>query len=842
MRSKLFFIVFILSFLSFSHFYIYSENSQLQKIDKWLVLGPAQIPGVEKEVLKNEKSILKFNFIPLSLMRPLKGERVEWLGNKKLYWRVLENPRFSSSKTQILYFATYIENFKWLQTKLLIENIDVPISIFLDGNLIETSKSGNKISAGLNLINTKHILILKVVLPKDKSFKLSAFLENKKPFGNEISLTPYHRLNKENILNIKNVRKTAVSPDGKLVAVFLTQIEEKRVEKQSWVEVLSTQNGRTLFSSKNFAKIKGFKWLNDSISFSYIKTKKEISSVFIYNLNNNRQKCLIREIKNLSTLWWANNNSFFIYSVYTQRKDKEGYRNIKEIIDRAEFSGRKYSMYIYYINGGVTHKISDFEENFESVFISPDSKKVLFMKEISDNKNRPYHKFVSYLFYVNRFHIKRLIESNWLYNVSWSPDSRKLLILGGPSSFKGIGNKLKKDIIPNDYDIQAFLYDLNTKKAEPISKDFNPSIDFASWNSFNKNIYFCSTDGSYTRIFKFSPKKRIFKRINTPVEVVRAVSFSKLKNIAVYWGSGCSEPFKLYKLNLSSGKSVVLKDYNKKEFKYVKLGKVENWNFKTKEGKTIIGRIYYPLNFDKNKKYPCIVYYYGGTSPVTRDFGGRYPKNWYAAKGYIVYVLQPSGAIGFGQEFSSIHVNDWGEVTSKEIIYGVKELIRCHKYIDPKRIGAIGASYGGFLTQYLAAQTDIFSAFISHAGISSLTSYWGVGDWGYDYSGVATANSFPWNRKDIYVGHSPLYMADRINKPLLLLHGAIDNNVPPGESYQMFAALKLLEKEVALVTFNGEQHFIMGYKKRVQWMRTIIAWFDKWLKDEPEHWDYMYKK
>jgi len=298
----------------------------------------------------------------------------------------------------------------------------------------------------------------------------------------------------------------------------------------------------------------------------------------------------------------------------------------------------------------------------------------------------------------------------------------------------------------------------------------------------------------------------------------------------------------LYKLNLSSGKSVVLKDYNKKEFKYVKLGRVENCNFKSKEGKTIIGRIYYPVNFDKNKKYPCIVYYYGGTSPVTRDFGGRYPKNWYAAKSYIVYVLQPSGAIGFGQKFSSIHVNDWGKVTSKEIIYGVKELIRCHKYIDAKRIGAIGASYGGFLTQYLATQTDIFSAFVSHAGISSITSYWGVGDWGYDYSGVATANSFPWNRKDIYVGHSPLYMADRINKPLLLLHGNVDNNVPPGESYQMFAALKLLGKEVALVTFEGEQHFIMEYKKRVQWMRTIIAWFDKWLKNEPGHWDNMYEK
>lgn len=842
MRSKFIFIVFILSFLSFSNFYLYSESSNSQKIDKWLVLGPAHIPSIEKKAMKNDTSILKFNFIALPLLRPLKGERVEWIGNKKLYWRVFENQIFSSSKTQIIYFATYIETFRWFQTKLLIKNIDVPVSVFLDGNLIETLKSENKVSTDLNLMNTKHILILKVVLPKDKSFKLNVFLENKGSFNNEISLTPYHRLNKENILNVKNVIRTSVSPDGKLAAVFLKQIKEKTSDTENWIEILSTQTGRIIFSSKNFSKIKGFKWLNDSISFSYIKTKKDISSIFVYNLNNNKQTCLIREIKNLSTLWWAHNNSFLIYSVYSQREDKEGYRNIREIIDRAKFSGRKYSMYIYYTDGGVTHKILDYEENFESVFISPDSKKVLFMKEISDNKNRPYHKFVSCLFDVNTFYIKKLIESNWLYDVSWSPDSKKLLILGGPSSFKGIGNKLEKHLIPNDYDTQAFLYDLNTKKVEPISKDFNPSINSAFWSSFNKNIYFSATDGSYEKIFRFSPKNRVFKKINTPVEVVRAVSFSRSKNIAVYWGSSCSEPFKLYRLNLSSDRSVVLKDYNKEEFKYVKLGKVENWNFKTEQGKTVIGRIYYPVDFNKNKKYPCIVYYYGGTSPVTRDFGGRYPKNWYASKGYIVYVLQPTGAIGFGQKFSSVHVNDWGIVTSEEIIYGVKELIRCHNYIDPKRIGAIGASYGGFLTQYLATQTDIFSAYISHAGISSLTSYWGIGDWGYDYSGVATANSFPWNRKDIYVGQSPLYMADRISKPVLLLHGDIDNNVPPGESYQMFAALKLLGKEVALVTFKGEQHFIIDYKKRVQWMQTIIAWFDKWLKNQPEHWDNMYEK
>jgi dipeptidyl aminopeptidase/acylaminoacyl peptidase len=198
--------------------------------------------------------------------------------------------------------------------------------------------------------------------------------------------------------------------------------------------------------------------------------------------------------------------------------------------------------------------------------------------------------------------------------------------------------------------------------------------------------------------------------------------------------------------------------------------------------------------------------------------------------------------VGFGQEFSAYHVNDWGMITSKEIITGVKKMLAAHPFIDPKRVGAIGASYGGFMTMLLGTKTDIFSALISHAGISALSSYWGVGDWGYSYSAVATANSFPWNRKDIYVGHSPLFMAERYTTPLLLLHGDIDNNVPPGESYQMYAALKLLGKEVALVTFNDQQHWILSHDQRVQWMKTIIAWYDRYLKGQPEYWEHLYGK
>ncbi|HCY01057.1 MAG TPA: S9 family peptidase, partial [Bacteroidales bacterium] len=150
--------------------------------------------------------------------------------------------------------------------------------------------------------------------------------------------------------------------------------------------------------------------------------------------------------------------------------------------------------------------------------------------------------------------------------------------------------------------------------------------------------------------------------------------------------------------------------------------------------------------------------------------------------------IQPSGAVGFGQDFSAAHVNAWCKITADEIIEGTQQFCSENSFIDSNRVGCMGASYGGFMTMYLLTQTDIFAAAISHAGISSISSYWGEGFWGYSYSAEASANSFPWNNRELYIEQSPLFSVDKVVTPLLLLHGSADTNVPVGESIQMFTA------------------------------------------------------
>jgi dipeptidyl aminopeptidase/acylaminoacyl peptidase len=430
----------------------------------------------------------------------------------------------------------------------------------------------------------------------------------------------------------------------------------------------------------------------------------------------------------------------------------------------------------------MTERLTAGDESTNFIEISPDSKMILYSKVFYGQPKRPYYRTDYYILNLESMQADSILSLYFSSGISWSPDSKQLLILGGSTTFDEIGNTLPENIIPNDYDTQAYIYDITSKEAKSITKNFDPQINDAKWDGKHNVIYFTTTDESYKHLYRYDITSGHYELIELGSEVLHSIDYSNDFSTAIFKASSSNIPEKVYKIDLLTGKVETFLFPEEKQYRHIKLGEVKDW----------------------------------------------------------VYTLQPSGATGFGTEFSAKHVNDWGTLTAQEIIEGTEKFVSAHKYVDPNKLGCLGASYGGFETMSLITKTDMFSAAISHAGISNLTSYWGVGYWGYSYNAVAAAESFPWNRRDVYVDKSPLFSADKINTPLLLLHGNTDPNVPPGESMQMYVALKLLNKDVTLIEIDKQQHWILDYDKRTKWTKTIIAYFDKYLKGQPEWWNSLY--
>lgn len=430
-----------------------------------------------------------------------------------------------------------------------------------------------------------------------------------------------------------------------------------------------------------------------------------------------------------------------------------------------------------------------------------------------------------------------------LMTVTYSPAGNQIFITAGPSFHDGCGAACGEHEIANDFDIQGYLYDIATADVTPMTKEFAPSISGEPvWNAADGQIYFKAQKGFDSLLYTLNPKSGVIRELSVEIDYILNFSIGNREDrYLAYTGMGYEYMGRACLLDLKTGRNRVVADPASELIAAIDFGKSEMWSFTSSDGTRIEGSYTLPPDFDTNKKYPMIVYYYGGTTPSTHTNHSPYSPQLFASYGYVVLVVNPSGTIGYGQEFSARHVNAWGEGTADDIISGTQQFCDEHPYIDRKHIGCIGASYGGFMTQLLTARTDIFAAAVSHAGISNVASYWGEGYWGYSYNAVAAAKSYPWSNPELFTRNSSLFNADKIHTPLLLLHGSVDTNVPIGESIQLFNALKILGREVEFITIDGENHIVMDFEKRKEWHATIMAWFEKWLKVDGRWWNSIYK-
>lgn len=835
-------------------------NKLILKTTKSGLLAAALMASISASAETIEVKTLKYAG-PYAVAQPWMADSVNIKGEAFDLKQLLDSPlsftllnkgkevtaaQLLADKQDALHLASFcVSNTQRTKATIAVEGLE-QYRLFVDGE--QVAVNGDK--AETILTPSQHTVVIKYLTRKNasadkKSIKLTVTAANGAPLsvGDAAAKRAY---NIYDVICAPNYPSVSISPNGKFIVVRKTWVDRKG-NNHSISELRNSQTNRVMATFEE-----NVKWMPASNKLYFTQKASDSSIAGEEKLDGTLQLITInpltmeREVlaANIPDGWFqfTPDEKTLIYTLYTEgrKKDAQVY-DVKEPDDRQPGWRSRSYLAKFDLASGVLQPLTFGYHNVYLNDISADSRYLLIGKSEERLTKRPTTLNSYYRLNLNDMSIETLIEKGeFLNSAQFSPDGKSILVSASPEAFNGIGKNVEEGQTPSMIDTQLYLMTLSDKKVRPLTRDFNPNVQSVNWSKADGNIYFTAEDKDCVHLFQLNPKSGKFTLLKTPEEYIKSFSLASSAAEMAFSGQSASNADRLYKMNTKALKSQLVDDLSARELKDVELGECKAWNFVNSRGDTLCCRYYLPPHFDAAKKYPMIVNYYGGCSPTSRMFQSRYPHHVYAAMGYVVLVVNPSGATGFGQKFSARHVDTAGEGVAEDIISSTQAFCDEHAFVNRKKIGCIGASYGGFMTQYLQTKTDLFAAAISHAGISDHTSYWGEGYWGYSYSEVSMANEYPWTNKHLFVDQSPLYNADKIHTPLLFVHGTADNNVPVGESIQLYTALKLLGRPTAMVLVDGQDHHIIDYEKRLKWQNTIFAWFAKWLQDDASWWTEMY--
>lgn len=835
-------------------------NKLILKTTKSGLLAAALMASISASAETIEVKTLKYAG-PYAVVQPWMADSVNIKGEVFDLNQLLDSPlsftllnkgkevtaaQLLADKQDALHLASFcVSNTQRTKATIAVEGLE-QYRLFVDGE--QVAVNGDK--AETILTPSQHTVVIKYLTRKNassdkKSIKLTVTAANGAPLsvGDAAAKRAY---NIYDVICAPNYPSVSISPNGKFIVVRKTWVDRKG-NNHSMSELRSSQTNRVMATFEE-----NVKWMPSSNKLYFTQKASDSSIAGEEKQDGTLQLITInpltmeREVlaANIPDGWFqfTPDEKTLIYTLYTEgrKKDAQVY-DVKEPDDRQPGWRSRSYLAKFDLASGVLQPLTFGYHNVYLSDISADSRYLLIGKSEERLTKRPTTLNSYYRLNLNDMSVETLIEKGeFLNSAQFSPDGKSILVSASPEAFNGIGKNVEEGQTPSMIDTQLYLMTLSDKKVRPLTRDFNPNVQSVEWSKVDGNIYFTAEDKDCVHLFQLNPKSGKFTLLKTPEEYIKSFSLASSAAEMAFSGQSASNADRLYKMNTKALKSQLVDDLSARELKDVELGECKAWNYVNSRGDTLCCRYYLPPHFDAAKKYPMIVNYYGGCSPTSRMFQSRYPHHVYAAMGYVVLVVNPSGATGFGQKFSARHVDTAGEGVAEDIISSTQAFCDEHAFVNRKKIGCIGASYGGFMTQYLQTKTDLFAAAISHAGISDHTSYWGEGYWGYSYSEVSMANEYPWSNKHLFVDQSPLYNADKIHTPLLFVHGTADNNVPVGESIQLYTALKLLGRPTAMVLVDGQDHHIIDYEKRLKWQNTIFAWFAKWLQDDASWWTEMY--
>lgn len=370
------------------------------------------------------------------------------------------------------------------------------------------------------------------------------------------------------------------------------------------------------------------------------------------------------------------------------------------------------------------------------------------------------------------------------------------------------------------------VLDLQRGTMNVLADSLDRWVEYYTWSPDSTNLFFTVDDHGTNPLLMIPVAGGPIRTIAQGPTTVSSVQFSPDNKTMIYLDQSGSRPAEINKAVSKGGAGVPLTHLNDAILNTYELTPLERISVDSRDGAKIESFVVKPPGFDPAKKYPVLFTIHGGPQG---DWGESWSYRWnaqvFAGAGYLVVQPNPRGSIGYGQAFTEAVSGDWGGRAYDDIM-ATADYVSNLPYADKDRMVAAGASYGGYMIDWILGHTDRFRALVSHAGVYDLRSEAGTTEelWfpKWEFGGL------PWENPELYDKWSPSNYVKNFKTPTLVTHGEIDYRVPIGQGQQLFTALQVMKVPSKLVQFPDEGHWILKPQNSQFWYRTVLDWLNRY--------------
>ena len=638
-----------------------------------------------------------------------------------------------------------------------------------------------------------------------------------------------------------------VSPDGTRVLFTHSTVnmEEDKYDTHVWLLPLREKRPRQFTHGANNESSP--RWSPDGRQILFLSNrpaegekadekKKKKSQVWVIPADGGEARQITTVEEGAQSPSWSPDGKsiLFLSKVFKGEKatDESDVKTIRRMKYKADGKGFSVGMYVHLFTvpakGGKVKQLTDGEYDVEEAEWSPDGKEMAFVANMGEDADKSFYRDV-YSIPAKGGEPELLLKGfGRVGSLGWSPCGKHIAF---------VGRRIEDPSLV--WHKNNLLWVMPAEGGEPrcLTVGFDRTISMeqgVEWSPDSKHLYVRFPHQGCAHIYRVSVEGDV-EQVTEGKMNVGSFSIDDSGEVFAFNASDAVTPSELWVKDEEGAKKRT--DMNKDLLKKLRLSEPEEFWFTASDGVEVQGWIVKPQGFQEGVKYPTLIEIHGGPrSAYGFNLGAaEHEFQALADHGYVVVYTNPRASIGYGEQFAGLISGHWGERDYEDIMEATDYVIENYPYVDPERVGVLGGSYGGFMTNWIVGHTDRYRAAVTQRSISNWYSFHGTSDIGWMTlpTHELINGKDPWDDLELCMEKSPITYVKNVKTPLLIIHSEADYRCPMEQDEQLFIALKKLGKTTEFVRFPDEPHGLSRTgkpKHRVERLQHIVRWFDRYLK------------